>query len=50
MVIALACAVLLAGCQQMPLDKYIPIPSGDDNFVSMEETPDLSYEVPASTP
>jgi len=50
MVIALACAVLLAGCQQIPLDKYIPIPSGDDNFVSMEETPDLSYEVPASTP
>ena len=50
MVIVLACAVLFAGCQQIPLDKYIPISSGDDNFVSMEETPDLSYEVPVSTP
>lgn len=50
MIIILACAVLLAGCQQIPLDKYIPIPSGNDSFASMEETPDLSYEIPVSTP
>ena len=46
--VALACVVLSAGCQQVPLDRYIS--SGDDDFISMEETPDLSYEVPVSTP
>lgn len=50
MIIILVCAVLLAGCQQIPLDKYTAVPSEDDNFAGMEETPDLSYEVPVSTP
>lgn len=48
MTAVLACAVLLAGCQQIPLDRYMP--SGEDSLTSMEEAPDLSYEVPASIP
>ncbi|MDD6491282.1 MAG: glycoside hydrolase family 9 protein [Firmicutes bacterium] len=47
-IIALICAVLLTGCN-------MPVVGGDagqgeNNFISMEEEPDLSYEVPVSTP
>ena len=42
------CIALLTGCRQMPPDGNER--SKEDNFSSMEETPDLSYEVPVSTP
>lgn len=45
--IALVCGILLMGCRQIPLENTQP---GDNNFTSMEETPDLSYEVPVSIP
>lgn len=45
--IALVCGILLVGCRQIPLENIQP---GDNNFASMEETPDLSYEVPVSIP
>ena len=41
------CVILLAGCGQIPSEN---IQSGENNFNSMEDTPDLSYEVPVSTP
>lgn len=43
--IAPLCAILLVGCGQIPLENIQP-----GEFNSMEETPDLSYEVPVSTP
>ncbi len=45
--IALICVILLAGCQQISPEKT---QFGENDFTSMEETPDLSYEVPVSTP
>lgn len=45
--IALVCVILLSGCGQIPLENTQSL---ENNFNSMEETPDLSYEVPVSTP
>ncbi len=46
--IALICVICLAGCGRIFSDEITH--SGENDFDSMEETPDLSYEVPVSTP
>lgn len=48
MLIAFFCVLALAGCGAISPEGKAR--SGGNNFDSMEETPDLSYEVPVSTP
>lgn len=47
-----ACLVLLAflltGCNALPVNKSVT--QGENRFISMESEPDLSYEVPQSSP
>lgn len=45
---ALVCVLCLEGCHQIVPEGNLQ--SGEDNFISMENTPELSYEVPVSTP
>lgn len=47
-IMILACTILLTGCNVLNLVKDGG--QGENNFISMEEEPDLSYEVPVSTP
>lgn len=41
-------AFLLTGCNALPVNKSVM--QSEDNFISMESEPDLSYEVPTSSP